>query len=130
LKDCWVGNNVDLNLLSQRVKQFFIENQFEINLEQTHDIYRIEASHFQFNVMVKVYGGPNDFTLEFIPNKKTRGFSLSMILGYLTSFFGGGSLLLRDVKLQEAINEVEQKFWEHMDKQVAELINSANEQSQ
>jgi hypothetical protein len=130
LKDCWVGNNVDLSLLNQRVKQFFIENQFETKLEQTHDKYRIEASNSQFKIMVNVYGQPSDFTVEFMPNKKTRGFSLAMTFGYLTSIFGGGTFLLRDVKFQEAINKVEQKFWKHIDKQVAELTNSANKQLQ
>lgn len=128
MKDCWVGNDVDLNLLSQRVKHFFIENQFETKLEQAPDKYWIEASNFQFKVMVNVYGQPSDFTVEFIPNKKTRGFSLAMAFGYFTSVFGGGTLLLRDVKLQEAINKVEQKFWEHIDRQVAVLTNSANKQ--
>ena len=125
LKDQWVGSNVDLNLLSQKVKQFFTEIQFETKLEQTHGKHRVEASNPQFKIATNIYGEPNDFTIEFIPNKKTRGFSLSMMLGFITSFFGGGILLLRDVKLQEALTAVEQIFWKHVDKQVAELTNSA-----
>lgn len=125
MKDQWIGNNVDLNLLSQSVNQFFTENQFEPKLEQTHDRYRIKASNFEFKVTVNIYGRPNDFTIEFVPNKKTRGFSLAMMVGYITSFLGGGTLLLRDVKIQEVTNKVEQIFWEHVDRQVAELTKSA-----
>jgi len=125
LKDQWIGNNIDLNLLSQKVNQFFTENQFEPKLEQTHDRYRIKASNFEFKITVNIYGQPNDFTIEFIPNKKTRGHSLAMIVGYITSFLGGGTLLLRDVKFQEVMNKVEQTFWEQVDSHVAELANSA-----
>jgi len=125
LKDQWIGNNVDLNLLSQSVNQFFTENQFEPKLEQTHDRYRIKASNFEFKITVNIYGRPNDFTIEFIPNKKTRGFSLAMMVGYITSFLGGGALLVRDARYQEVMNKVEQTFWEHVDRQVAELKNSA-----
>lgn len=125
LKDQWIGNNIDLNLLSQSVNQFFTENQFEPKLEQTHDRYRIKASNLEFKITVNIYGQPNDFTIEFIPNKKTRGFSLAMMVGYITSFLGGGTLLLRDARYQEAMNKVEQTFWEQVDRQVAELKNSA-----
>ena len=130
MKDFWIGNNVDLKLLNQRVEQFFAENEFETKFKQTHNECAIEASNSQFRVTVNIRGQPDDFTVEFITNKKTRGFSLPMTFGYLTSIFGGGVLLLKDAKLQEAINEVERKFWEHVDKQVAELTNSANKQLQ
>jgi hypothetical protein len=126
LKDQWVGNNVELSLLSQRVEQFFVENQFETELEQTQDKdYVIKASDSQIKLKVNIRGRPSDFTVEFVPSKKTRGFSLSMLLGYITASLGGGILVMRDLKLQEITNKLEKVFWDYMDIQVAELNNSA-----
>lgn len=126
MKDQWVGNNVELSLLSQRVEQFFVENQFETELEQTQDKdYVIKASDSQIKLKVNIRGRPSDFTVEFVPSKKTRGFSLSMLLGYITASLGGGILVMRDLKLQEITNKLEKVFWDYMDIQVAELNNSA-----
>jgi hypothetical protein len=125
LKDQWFGSNVDLNLLSQRVEQFFKESPFETRMEQIQGKFKIEASGFQFKITVNIFGQPNDFAVEFIPSKKTKGFSRSMVVAYITTLFGGGGFLLRDLKLQEALDELEKAFWENVDKQVSELTNSA-----
>jgi hypothetical protein len=129
LKDQWLGSNVDLDLLSQRVKQFFDETQFETTLERMSNGYKIGAVtkktlNVQLRITVKVLGQPNDFSVEFMPKRKTRGFSPSMIIGYITSLFGGGIFLLSDAKLQEALDKLEQMFWNHVDKHVAELTNA------
>jgi hypothetical protein len=130
LKDQWIGENVNLYLLSQRIKGFFTERRFETEVETTADRYRIDAApddpRVPFRIRVNLFGRPNDFTIEFIPNKKTRGFaSRAMILGYILAFFGGGGLVLRDAKLQEATNRLEHLFWTHVDSSVAALTNSA-----
>jgi hypothetical protein len=130
LKDQWIGKHVDLDLLSQQIQHFFAANRFQTRMEKKADRCKIAAvpqdTRVPFRIQTNIIGRPNDFTVEFIPNKKTSGFaSWAMVFGHLTSVFGGGSLLLRDVKLQEALSKLEQIFWDHVDKSVADLANSA-----
>jgi hypothetical protein len=125
LKDNWIGSNLDLTTLSKSVVGFFADNKFETRFEGAKDDFKIVAVNALYRIRVNIYGKPNDFTVEFAPDKKSKGFSLSMIFGQIASFIGGGGLLLRDVKLQESLNILERMFWEFVDKQVAGLTNSA-----
>jgi hypothetical protein len=133
LKDQWVGNNIDLSKLSQGIEHFFKEIDFVVRMEQTPKGYKFDVASTglgitQLRFTVRILGQPSDFTIEFIPRYRTGGrFSPGMVIGQIMSMFGGGVLLLRDVKLQESLDKLEQQFWEHMDKQVAELTNSASQ---
>jgi len=125
LKDQWVGSNLDLTTLSKGVVGFFTDIKFDTRFEGVKDDFRIVAVNALYRIRVNIYGKPNDFTVEFVPDKKSKGFSLSMMFGHIASLFGGGGLLLRDVKLQESLNTLERLFWEFVVKQVAGLTNSA-----
>lgn len=126
MKDQWFKSNVDLRLLSESLGRYFVDNNFETKLEEVGSCFKIEAANPQFKVKVRVFGVPDDFVVEFVPSKKTRGFSsVGMILGYLTSAFGGGGLVVMDARVQEAVGVFEDLFWEYVDKQVAELGGSA-----
>lgn len=130
--DHWIGNNIDLNQLSQAIKEFFNPDEFETKMEQTKKGYKIEAvtriQTFPLKIFVDIYGRPNDFTIEFTTDKTKKGtLSPSMIIGYVTSFFGGGAFLLSGLKAREAIEKIERMFWEHVDKQIALLTNTAKE---
>ena len=132
--DRWLENNVNLDLLSKGIKQFFPEEEFDSKLEQTKKVYKIEAvakiPAFRLKIFVDIYGKPNDFTIEFTTGKKRKGkLTPSMIMGLVTSPFGGGTFLLRGLKTQEAVDDIEKMFWEHVDKQVAQLTNSADKSS-
>jgi hypothetical protein len=129
--DRWVGRNVDLDRLTQQIQKFFEDRNFDTKLKQKPEGVEIRASPkkglgAELNITVAISGHPNDFTVKFLPAKKTRGFfSPLSVVGYLTSFLGGGSLLLRDVKLQEALRKLEDAFWKHVDMQIDQLTNSA-----
>jgi hypothetical protein len=132
--DQWIGNNVDLNQLSQAILQFFNSDEFVTKLEQTKKGCKIEAltkiPTFPLKIYVDVYGRPNDFTVEFTTSKTKKGtLSPSMIIGYLTSPFGGGTILLNGLKTQEAVDKIEKMFWEHVDKQVSQLTGLAESNS-
>jgi hypothetical protein len=126
LKDQWLESNVDLGLLSESVERFFVENKFDAKLERSGSGFRIEAVNPAFRVKVRIFGVPGDFAVEFVPSKKSRGFSsIGMMLAYVASAFGGGGLVLMDTKVQEAVGVFEALFWDYVDKQVAELRDSA-----
>lgn len=125
MKDQWRGSNVDLRLLSEGIEGFLVDNKFEAVLKQSGSDFRVEGSNAVFRVKVKVFGDPDDFRVEFIPSKKTSGFSsLSMIFGYIASAFGGGGLVILGAKVQEAVGVFEELFWDYVDKRVAELKDS------
>jgi len=55
VKDQWQGNNVDLAQLSEGIKQFFTERQFETELKKTRQGYEIEAKTEKIvNVQLKI----------------------------------------------------------------------------
>lgn len=133
MKDQWVGNNIDLSKLSQRIEDFFKESDMEVRMEETSKGYKFDVASTgpamtRLRFGVRIFGQPNDFTVEFVPGYKAGGvFSPAMVVGYIMSIFGGGVFLLRDVKLQESLDKLERLFWEHVDRQVAELANSASQ---
>lgn len=116
---------MDLTALSKSVAEFFTDNKFETRLEGARDDFKIVAVNALSKIRVDIYGRPNDFTVEFLPDKKSQGFSLSMIFGQIASLIGAGGLLLRDIKLQESQTILERLFWKHVDEQVADLSSSA-----
>lgn len=134
MKDRWVGNNINLHVLSEGVNEFFTESKFEAKLDQIKNGYRIEATtekilNIQLKILVEITGQPNDFTVDFAADKQRKGFlSPSMIIGYITTILGGGSFLLSEVKLRESIDRLEKMFWTHVDAQIAQLTNSAEKQ--
>jgi len=131
LIDRWQQRNIDLNVLSKGIEQFFAERQFETKLETTKHGQKIEAStrkilNTQLTITVDVKGNPNDFTVDFTTNPKKKGFfSSSMIAGYIASGMGGGAILRSELKLRESLDKLEKPFWTHVDKLVERLTNSA-----
>jgi len=99
-------------------------------LEKTDKGYKIEAAtekvlNVQLKILVNVLGQPNDFTIEFIADRRKKGFfTPSMILGYIATALGGGAVLRSELKLQESLDKMEKTFWEHVDNQIAQLTPS------
>ena len=135
MKDQWVGKNVNLKMLTERVRPFFDELDFETNTERIQDGYLIQAvskiPNLRLRVDVRIVGRPNDFVVEFSAGGKGGRLSLSMIVGYLTTMFGGGYLVSREAQKQETVETFENDFWRHADMQIGDLVGSAtSKQSQ
>jgi len=131
MKSQWVGKNVDLSMLAERIRPFFHETDFAARVEQVKEGYRIQAMskipNLKSKITVEILGRPNDFTVDFSTGSKGGYFSLSMIIGYLTTMFGGGYLLSRGAKEQGTLEIIEKDFWRHTDMQVADLVDSASQ---
>jgi len=126
LKDQWHRSNVNLESLNRSIEEFFSENHFKIETEKTNDVYKINATGLHFKLTVRVLGDPDDFAVEFDPDRKTSGFvSPKMFMAYIGSLFGAGKLFLKEVELQRDLAELENKFWEYVDAQIEILRNSA-----
>jgi len=124
-----VGKNVDLKLLSELVENFFKDRSFKITKDRSASDYTISARPQKGvgilgRVIVKIRGDSNDFAIEF----STSGHSRSALkLGFMTTMFGGGSLVLRGLKSQEAVERLEKEFWIFIEEALAHLIDSTNQ---
>ena len=126
MKDQWQRKNVNLDLLSRNLKEFLIEDHFQTEAEKTNDGHKIVASGAKFHVVVRIRGKPDDFSIEFEPGKKPSGFtSPGMIFAYVATILGTGKVVLKEIEIQEDVAKLENRFWEHVDKQVESLTNSA-----
>jgi len=129
VKSQWVAENVDLSKLAERIRPFFSETDFETTLEKVQEGYTIQAvskiPNLKLRISVQIQGRPSDFTVEFSTGAKDGIFSPAMIVGYLTTMFGGGYLISREARKQETLEMLENDFWKHAQMQVTELVNSA-----
>ena len=129
MRSQWIAKNVDLNILTERIKPFFHETDFETAVEGIQQGYLIRAvskiPNLRLKITVRIRGRPNDFMVEFLAGGKGGYLSLSMIVGYLTTMFGGGYLISREAQKQENLDVLENDFWRHTDMQVADLVDSA-----
>ena len=84
-----------------------------------------KISTLNMRINVKIVGQPNDFKVEFSTGGKGGFFSPSIIVGYLTTMFGGGYMVSREARKRETLDMLERDFWKHTQMQVADLVNSA-----
>lgn len=123
----WVGKKVDLALLSRCVEDFFKGRGFRTKIDELVGEYKIlvispRAERVRGDVDVRISGDPNDFVIEFSAGEGAR---FSIKLGFLTTMIGGGSILLRGLKLREALEKLEREFWVYAEDSVAHLADSA-----
>ncbi len=124
----WVGKNVDLALLSQFVEDFFKSKGFKTAKDTSTEGYTVSGKpqrggDILGRVIVRILGSSNDFSIEFLTSKHTRSAIRS---GFMTTMFGGGILLLRGLKSQEALEKLENDFWIYIEEEMTHLIDSAS----
>jgi len=124
----WVGRNIDLALLSERIENFFKDRGFKTTKDWSAHEYTVSAkpqhgAGILGLVIVKILGNSNDFSIEFSTSEHLRS---AMKLGFITTMFGGGSLILRSLKSQEALEKLEKGFWIYMEEAITHLINSTS----
>jgi hypothetical protein len=124
----WVGKNLDLALLGERVENFFEAKGFKITKERSASEYKVSAKTQQSvgmlgPVIVRILGDSNDFSIEFSTSERSRSV---VKFGFVTSMFGGGSFIRRGLKSQEAEEKLEKDFWIYIEEAVAQLAKSTN----
>ena len=128
MQERWVGKNVDLPLLSKHIEDFFRDKGFRTTKDWSASEYTISAKPQQGagiigRVIVRILGDPNDFLIEFSTSGHSR---FAVKLGFITTLFGGGSLVLRGLKSQEELEKLEKDFWVHVEEAIVHLINSTD----
>lgn len=128
MREQWVGKNVDMALLSERVEDFFNGKVFQTRKDVLADGYKISATSGSQErlggVVVFVRGKSSDFLVDFVAGKSGR---FSAMLSSLVTMFGGGGLVLRSLKLQEAMDRLEREFWVYTEEAIAELTDSVKQ---
>lgn len=121
----WTGKNVDLALFSRNVAEFLKVKGYKTVSRELGNEHRISATMRGkgafTGVLVRVYGEPDDFVVEIDVAKEAR---LSKVLGSITALFGGGSLTLRGLKSEEALQELEKEFWLFAEETVTRLVDT------
>jgi hypothetical protein len=120
---------IDIELLTNKIVEYFVKKDFEINKIKMPDGYQIIASGSQYlniegYVVVCVKEADRGFSVNVEHSGDVGGIgeiSRSLIL---TTLFGGGYFLLRKLKSREAWLTFNKKLWEYINKTVQELIVS------
>lgn len=122
----WVGKDVDLILLRRSIEAFLEVNNLEIRKDDSADGCSVLGVQQRgvgpsIEVVVRISGDSNDFVVEFVGGERARR---SLMWGFLTTMFGGGSFLLRGLKLKEGLEKLENEFWVHTEEAVTRLVGS------
>jgi len=126
----WIAKNVDLELLTNSIVDFLKMMDFEIVKGETTSGYAIFAGnsqHFQIDgyVSVVVQGKPEDFTVELeLHGRERKGERFLSPL--LMTMFGGGLLLSKRFKSEDAWLKLKREFWRYLENILVQLTNSSN----
>ncbi|MEM2105380.1 MAG: hypothetical protein QXV21_02775 [Candidatus Bathyarchaeia archaeon] len=123
----WAGRNVDLALLSDRVRDFLKKQGFKCKEKRVDGDYSRKEFSCEFlcgRVFVRIFGFSNNFTVEL----DTPSLSSSAVASGFT-LFGSGAFVLRELQSKEAYDALEKKFWAFIEDAVDRLENSCRVQS-
>lgn len=123
----WTEKNVDLDLLSDSLEDFFNSRSFVTKKTQKLGeriiLWQSErAAKADKPISARIIGNPDDFTVELKASELT---DRSIRLGMLTKPIGGGYFLLKSLKLREALEKLEKEFWIYMEEKIAQLAGSS-----
>lgn len=127
MRSRWIGKNVDLALVSGLLEDFLKAKNFKTRREKLAAGYKILATSQRAHdlcgdVEVSILGDANDFVIVLSGGERARS---SILLGFITTLIGGGSLILRGLKSRETLEKLEKEFWEYVGGSISHLVNSA-----
>ncbi|MEM4713059.1 MAG: hypothetical protein QXQ61_00755 [Candidatus Bathyarchaeia archaeon] len=125
----WFNKHINLDLLAQKIEDFFKDNDFDITINKTCNEYQLLAKHspnYTINgeVLVMIKGKPEEFSVT-LTQKEGKEFKPLPFPITLTTFFGGGFLITQHFKAEESWIELRKDFWQHVNKIVENLSRSA-----
>jgi len=132
MQDRWLEKNINLNTLTQQIKQFFTEKQFTTTTEQKTNQYKIEAAtqkilNIQLKIKVEIIGQPNNFTINYTTNQNNKRLLSSPVVKYFAWALGGGIIILKQEKAREALEKFENNFWSYVDEKIAQLTRKQDQ---
>lgn len=127
----WTTKEANLDLLTERIENFFKSKGFETRKNASPNGTKISTvpKHFRdvkAGIKVTIWGSPHDFMVELSVDETSR---FSTLLGLSTIPLGGGTLVLRGLKLQEALERLEKEFWVYVEETIPYVTRSNSEHS-
>ena len=111
--------NVDLSLLATYTEAFFKNKGYITEKLESENRITIIVKRNEISgpiCAVRIEGASNNFTIDFIWEESARK---RIILGSLTTLFGGGILILRGLQLKEELEKLERDFWVYIQELIA-----------
>lgn len=128
----WTKKEANLDLLAEKIESFFKSKGFETRKNALPNGTKIATvpkniRDAKAGIKVTILGPPHDFMVELSIAETSR---FSTLLGLSTIPFGGGTLVLRGLKLQEALERLEKEFWVYVEKAIPYVTGSHGEHSE
>lgn len=120
----WQNHGVNLQQLAQAIKNYYLRRNFKVKetvLEKEYSMDIILTGQVSSVMGINIRGTTDDFTIETKANKEE---DRAVKVGLMTSIFGGGSLILRNIKVREQMEKMENEFWSTIEETIRSLTNS------
>jgi hypothetical protein len=122
MKIQWIGKNVDLELLSNYIENFFQNKTFNTSKESSNGQTKISTvknyNKSPLIIHITIEGNPNDFFIEI--ECKNISESLQKLSHFFTTM-GLGPLFFKKLKLYELYKGVEEEFCAYLEKIISDL---------
>jgi hypothetical protein len=126
MKKQWKNHNVNLQRLAETIQNQYQKRNLKLkttNLKNGYKIRLILTSIRNPAMMdITIKGTPNDFTIE---TKAAEYEDEAVKIGLFTQIFGGGNLILGNIKAREEEEKLENEFWTKIEETIAPLTNPA-----
>ena len=125
----WTAKDANLDLLTEKIESFFKSKGFKTRKNVSPKGYKISTvpkhvRDVKAGIKVTILGRAHDFMVELSVGETSR---FSTLLGLSTIPFGGGTLVLRGLKLQEALEKLEKEFWVYVEETIPYVTGSHSE---
>lgn len=121
----WKNLNVDLDRLAWTIENYYSHRNVKVKETVLKDGYSIRVILTELRVpgvmSIALRGKPDDFTIE---TKSTEYEDDAVKVGLMTTIFGGGSLVLGNIKSREELEKLEREFWAKIEEMIKSQIDS------
>jgi len=123
----WLNKHVEPLRLCGPVKDFFRARGLNTRETFSKGKHRIEAFVADVDsvpfIVVEIYGDLSRIVVDFLLWGKNERTGWTMLFSSILTLLGGGVLVRQDLKRKELMEEVEDQFWDFLDKHFLELAS-------
>jgi N12 class adenine-specific DNA methylase len=118
----WPISNINLEKISEKIAEFFKNKNFSTKIVMHENEAIISATpnintEIQEKIAVKLERKEKRLTINFSSaEEKEKRIKIGMLLTFLL----GGTLLLKELKEKEKIDALQEEFWAHVQKLLAD----------
>jgi len=119
----WKTKNIEIDNLVAKIEEFFKRKEFNVLKEKKGDSVKIlaimtEREEKPYKVEVEVLKEKDKIILSLLSSKKVDS---SIKMGLISSFFIGGTILLKGVKYKEKVETLERELIQFVQEQISQM---------